>query len=406
MNVLRFSDLVAQGRVAGQRVFIRADLNVPQDESGRITEDTRIRASMPCIRMALDAGAAVMVTSHLGRPTEGEFRPRRLARAGRRTTGRTARPRRAAALRLGRRRARCSPARWCCSRTAGSTRARRRTTTRWRRRWPRCATSSCTTRSAPRTAPRPAPTASRSIAKIACAGPLLAAEIDAITKALAVAEAAAGGDRRRLEGQHQADDPAGPGEQGRPAHRRRRHRQYLHARVRSADRHAAWPSATWSARRGRSSTRWPARGAEVPIPVDVVVAKEFERRRAGHREGSRRRRRRRPDPRHRAEDRRSCSPSKLKRAGTIVWNGPVGVFEFDAFAPRHRDDRPRHRGQPGVQHRRRRRHAGGDRQVRHRAATSATSRPAAAPFSRCWKARRCRRSRSSNAGRLVGRLRS
>jgi phosphoglycerate kinase len=56
-------------------VFIRADLNVPQDDTGRITEDTRIRASLPCIRMALDAGAAVMVTSHLGRPTEGEFKP-------------------------------------------------------------------------------------------------------------------------------------------------------------------------------------------------------------------------------------------------------------------------------------------------------------------------------------------
>src|SRR5919206_3412502 len=75
MNILRFSDLCAQGRARGQRVFIRADLNVPQDDSGRITEDTRIRASVPCIKMALDAGGAVMVTSHLGRPTEGEFKP-------------------------------------------------------------------------------------------------------------------------------------------------------------------------------------------------------------------------------------------------------------------------------------------------------------------------------------------
>ena len=58
MNVIRLADLVAQGRVAGKRVFIRADLNVPQDDAGRITEDTRIRASVPCIRMALDAGAA------------------------------------------------------------------------------------------------------------------------------------------------------------------------------------------------------------------------------------------------------------------------------------------------------------------------------------------------------------
>src|SRR5882757_1193408 len=75
MNVLRFSDLIAQGKVSGQRVFIRADLNVPLDDAGHITEDTRIRASVPCIEMALKAGAAVMVTSHLGRPTEGEFKP-------------------------------------------------------------------------------------------------------------------------------------------------------------------------------------------------------------------------------------------------------------------------------------------------------------------------------------------
>ena len=75
MNVIRFSDLCQQGKVKDQRVFIRADLNVPQNDAGNITEDTRIRASLPCIQMALDAGAAVMVTSHLGRPTEGEFKP-------------------------------------------------------------------------------------------------------------------------------------------------------------------------------------------------------------------------------------------------------------------------------------------------------------------------------------------
>ena len=75
MKILRFTDLCASGQARGRRVFIRADMNVPQDDAGHITEDTRIRASVPCIRMALDAGAAVMVTSHLGRPTEGEFKP-------------------------------------------------------------------------------------------------------------------------------------------------------------------------------------------------------------------------------------------------------------------------------------------------------------------------------------------
>jgi phosphoglycerate kinase len=58
-----------------KRVFIRADLNVPQDDAGNITEDTRIRASVPAIALALQGGAAVMVTSHLGRPTEGELKP-------------------------------------------------------------------------------------------------------------------------------------------------------------------------------------------------------------------------------------------------------------------------------------------------------------------------------------------
>ncbi len=75
MNFIRFTDLCAQGKVSGQRVFIRADLNVPQDDSGNITEDTRIRASIVCIQLALDSGAAVMVTSHLGRPIEGQFKP-------------------------------------------------------------------------------------------------------------------------------------------------------------------------------------------------------------------------------------------------------------------------------------------------------------------------------------------
>ena len=75
LKVNRLSDLASQNRLAGKRVFIRADLNVPQDASGKITEDTRITASIPAIQMSLDAGAAVMVTSHLGRPIEGNLQP-------------------------------------------------------------------------------------------------------------------------------------------------------------------------------------------------------------------------------------------------------------------------------------------------------------------------------------------
>jgi phosphoglycerate kinase len=75
MQFNRLSDLIARNQLQGKRVFIRADLNVPQDDAGNITEDSRIRASVPAIQQALQAGAAVMVTSHLGRPTEGEFKP-------------------------------------------------------------------------------------------------------------------------------------------------------------------------------------------------------------------------------------------------------------------------------------------------------------------------------------------
>src|SRR5512141_9248 len=71
MDFLRLTDLDLKNK----RVFIRADLNVPQDDAGNITDDTRIRASVPGIRFARDAGAAVMVTSHLGRPAEGEVKP-------------------------------------------------------------------------------------------------------------------------------------------------------------------------------------------------------------------------------------------------------------------------------------------------------------------------------------------
>ena len=71
MAILKLTDLDLKSK----RVFIRADLNVPQDDAGNITDDTRIRASVDGIKFALEKGAAVMVTSHLGRPTEGELKP-------------------------------------------------------------------------------------------------------------------------------------------------------------------------------------------------------------------------------------------------------------------------------------------------------------------------------------------
>ena len=74
-KVKRLHDLAQAGLLKGKRVLIRSDLNVPQDEAGNITEDTRIRASIPAIEICLQAGAAVTVTSHLGRPIEGQFKP-------------------------------------------------------------------------------------------------------------------------------------------------------------------------------------------------------------------------------------------------------------------------------------------------------------------------------------------
>jgi len=71
MKFIRMSDVP----LAGKKVFIRADLNVPQNDAGVIMDDTRIRSSIPAIEYALSQGAAVMVTSHLGRPTEGQFSP-------------------------------------------------------------------------------------------------------------------------------------------------------------------------------------------------------------------------------------------------------------------------------------------------------------------------------------------
>ena len=71
MRVKTLQELVNSGCLAGKRVLIRSDLNAPHDENGNVTDETRLAASIPAIRMALGAGAAVMVTSHLGRPKEG-----------------------------------------------------------------------------------------------------------------------------------------------------------------------------------------------------------------------------------------------------------------------------------------------------------------------------------------------
>jgi phosphoglycerate kinase len=329
MNVIRFADLVASGQVAGKRVFIRADLNVPQDDAGKITEDTRIRASVPCIEMALKAGAAVMVTSHLGRPTEGEFKPEdSLAPV---------------AARLGELLGRTVPlvSNWVDGVTVSPgqvvmlencrlNKGEKKNNEDLSRKMAKLC--DIFVHDAFGTAHR-AEASTYGIAQyapIACAGPLLAAEIDAVTLALAhpkrplVAIVAGSKVSTKLTIlQALASKVDGLIVGGGIAN------TFMLAVGLPIGKSLAEPALLAEARAVIEAMK--ARGAEVPIPVDVVVAKEFKADAVATVKAS-------ADVA--ADDlildigpkTAQMLADKLKTAGTIVWNGPVGVFEFDAFA--------------------------------------------------------------------------
>jgi phosphoglycerate kinase len=329
MNMLRFADLIAQGRVAGRRVLIRADLNVPQDDSGAITEDTRIRASLPCIRMALDAGAAVMVTSHLGRPTEGAPKSEdTLAPVAQRlgellgkpvplvtdwVEGVAVTPRQVLLLencRLNPGEKKNDPA--LAKKLA--------------------ALCDIFVHDAFGTAHR-AEASTYGIAEyapVACAGPLLAAEVDAITRALTAPKrpliAIVAGSKvstkltilqslaSRVDGLIVGGGIANT---------------FLLAAGFPIGASLAEPDLVGEAKAVIDAMK--ARGADVPIPTDVVTAKRFAADAPAVVKAS-------ADvadgdlildigPQTAAQLAR-----QLQAAGTIVWNGPVGVFEFDAFA--------------------------------------------------------------------------
>ena len=329
MKVLRLADLVAQGRVAGRRVFIRADLNVPQDDAGCITEDTRIRASVPCIRMALDAGAAVMVTSHLGRPTEGEFKPAdSLAPVAERL-----------AELLG-----CkvplvadwvdgvsvAPGQVVLLENCRLNKGEKKNDEALARKM--AALCDIFVHDAFGTAHR-AEASTYGIAQyapVACAGPLLAAEIDAITAALAhpkrplvaiVAGSKVSTKLTILKALAAKVDGLIVG--GGIAN------TFLLAAGLPIGKSLAEADLVAEAKAVIDVMK--ARGAEVPIPVDVVVAKAFKADAAATVKAA-------ADVA--ADDlildigpqTAALLAGKLKSAGTIVWNGPVGVFEFDAFA--------------------------------------------------------------------------
>jgi phosphoglycerate kinase len=315
--------------VAGKRVFIRADLNVPQESSGRITEDTRIRASLPCIQMALQAGAAVMVTSHLGRPSEGQFKPEDSLQPV---------AERLAAL-LGREvplrsdwvdGVQVEPGQLVLLENCRLNKGEKKNGEALARKL--AALCDIFVHDAFGTAHR-AEASTYGIAQyapVACAGPLLAAEFDATTQALAqpkrplLAIVAGSKVSTKLSIlQSLAKNVDGLIVGGGIAN------TFLLAEGLPIGKSLAEAALVDEARAVIAAMK--ARGAAVPIPTDVVTAKSFSAEAAATIKAV-------------ADvadddlildigpDTAALLASKLKSAGTIVWNGPVGVFEFDAFA--------------------------------------------------------------------------
>jgi phosphoglycerate kinase len=329
MNILRLQDLIHQGRIAGRRVFIRADLNVPQDDAGRITEDTRIRASVPCIRMALEAGAAVMVTSHLGRPTEGAFKPEdSLAPVAARLAELLGRPVPLLADWVGG--VSVAPGQVVMLENCRVNKGEKKNDEALSRQL--AALCDVFVHDAFGTAHR-AEATTHGIARyapVACAGPLLAAEIDAITKALAapkrplVAIVAGSKVSTKLTIlQSLASKVDGLIVGGGIAN------TFLLAAGLPIGKSLAEADLVGEARAVIDAMQ--ARGAAVPIPTDVVTAKAFAADAPATVKAA-------ADV---AQDdlildigpqTAARLATQLEAAGTIVWNGPVGVFEFEAFS--------------------------------------------------------------------------
>ncbi|MGV3573440.1 MAG: phosphoglycerate kinase [Ramlibacter sp.] len=329
MNVLRFSDLCDQGLACGRRVFIRADLNVPQDDAGHITEDTRIRASVPCIQMALAGGAAVMVTSHLGRPTEGAFKPEdSLAPVATRLSELLGRP-----VTLKRDwvdGVDVQPGEVVLLENCRLNKGEKKNDAELAKKM--AALCDIFVHDAFGTAHR-AEASTYGIAqyaRTACAGPLLAAEIDAITKALAnpkrplvaiVAGSKVSTKLSILEALAKNVDQLVVG--GGIAN------TFMLAAGLPIGKSLAEADLVGQAKAVIDAMQ--ARGAAVPIPTDVVVAKPFAADAPATVKAAK----------DVADDdlildigpeTAARLAAQLKAAGTIVWNGPVGVFEFDAFA--------------------------------------------------------------------------
>lgn len=329
MKILRFADLCAKGQVKGKRVFIRADLNVPLGDDGTITEDTRIRASVPAIQMALSAGAAVMVASHLGRPVEGQP-----------TAADTLS---LVALRLGELLGRdvplikdwvdgvqVQPGQVVLLENCRLNKGEKKNDEQLSRKIAQLC--DIFVHDAFGTAHRAEATTYgiAQFAPVACAGPLLSAEIEAITRALSqprrpllaiVAGSKVSTKLTILQSLSAHVDRLVVG--GGIAN------TFMLAAGLKIGKSLAEPDLVDEARAVMQGMA--ARGAEVPIPTDVVVARNFA-----------------PDAEATvvaATDVQDddmildIGPQTAARlaqhirdAGTVVWNGPVGVFEFEQFA--------------------------------------------------------------------------
>ena len=328
-QVKTLSGLASAGLLAGKRVFIRSDLNVPLDDAGKITEDTRIRASVPAIRMALDAGAAVMVTSHLGRPTEGTITPEdTLAPIAARLSELLGMP--VPLIQNWVDGVNVAPGQVVLLENCRCNKGEKKNDQALARKM--AALCDVFANDAFGTAHRAEATTYgiAEFAPVACAGPLLAAELDALGRALLKPGrplvAIVGGSKvsTKLSILQSLADKVdqlivGGGISN----------TFMLAAGLPIGKSLAEPEQLDQARAVIEKMK--ARGAAVPIPVDVVCAKTFS-----------------ADAPATVKSATDVAADDLildigpktadelaailHKAGTIVWNGPVGVFEFASFA--------------------------------------------------------------------------
>jgi phosphoglycerate kinase len=325
MPFLRMTDLDLRGK----RVFIRADLNVPQDDAGKITDDSRIRASVPALRQALKAGATVMVTSHLGRPTEGEFKPEdSLAPVAKRLSELLGTPVPLKANWVDG--VDVKPGQLVLLENCRVNKGEKKNDDALARKM--AALCDVYVNDAFGTAHR-AEATTYGIAKyapVACAGPLMAAELDALGKALrdpkrplvAIVAGSKVSTKLTILGElaKKVDQLIVGGGIA---------NTFMFAAGLPIGKSLAEADLITEARNIMAAME--AKGGSVPIPVDVVCAKEFS-----------------ADARATVKDAKDVAADDLildigprtaaqlatilGKAGTIVWNGPVGVFEFERFA--------------------------------------------------------------------------